>query len=283
MFKKHLLLFFIFTLPFFLFAFITTQPEFGWSKIKKDNDTLLFKTIAQIRFIGNENFDSASFTGRNAIEINYRLLKPLHNDTTKKFPLVVVFHGSGSIGNDNKSQLGVLVKLWASPANREKYPAYVLAPQFPSRSSNYVLDKRRNVLVSSPQPCLQTALQLIDSLKHTLNIDEKRIYLVGFSMGGSTVINALSAQPSWFAAGVSISGIPQFTEVKTLSTIPIWLMHGNLDTENPFECDKLFYKEVSVKNKTRFWEFENTRHDDIFSIVILGENIPEWLFSKKRE
>jgi predicted peptidase len=274
---------FLFLLAFIIAGFISNEPDFGWSKIKKNNDTLtLKKTIAEIRNVSNAVFDSASFKGENDIEIKYRLLKPLHNDTAKKFPLVVVFHGSGAIGSDNKSQLGALVKLWALPGNREKYPAYVLAPQFPSRSSNYALDKKRNVLVSSPQNCLRTALDLIDSLKQTLNIDPERIYLVGFSMGGSTVINALSARPDWFAAGVSISGVPQFVEVKKLADIPIWLMHGNRDTENPFSSDKQFYKEVSVKNKTRFWEFENTGHDDIFSTIILGEEIPGWLFSKKK-
>src|ERR1044071_335989 len=178
--------FFFFTLLFACasIAFIADEPEYGWSKIKKDTDTESRKrAITEIRSFSNVNFDSSAFTGKNNIPVKYRLLKPLNNDPAKKFPLVVLFHGSGAIGDDNISQLGVLVKLWGLPVNREKYPAYVLAPQFPSRSSNYVLDSNRNVLVSAPQSCLQTALQLIDSLKQTLNIDVERIYLVGFSMG----------------------------------------------------------------------------------------------------
>lgn len=281
--QQRAVLAFLFLLAFAAVGFIAQEPEYGWSTIKKDNDDeLRKKTIADIRSFSNTNFDSAAFTGKNKIEIKYRLLEPLHNDPAKKFPLIIVFHGSGAIGNDNSSQLGVLVKLWATPVNREKYPAYVLAPQFPSRSSNYALDSNRNMLSSTPQPCLETALQLIDSLRQTLNIDAEKIYLAGFSMGASTVINALSAKPDWFAAGVSIAGIPEFTEVKKLSNIPIWLMHGTLDTENPIQSDRKFYKEVSVNHKTRFWEFENTRHEDILSTIILGENIPQWLFSKKK-
>jgi predicted peptidase len=194
-----------------------------------------------------------------------------------------VFHGSNAVGNDNTSQLGILAKLFATEEIQAKYPAFILAPQFPSRSSNYVLDYSRNVLTSVPQPCLTTALQLIDSLKSNLNIDEKRIYLIGFSMGASSVINALSLKLDLFAAGISISGIPQFNKVKTLTNIPIWLIHGNIDTENPFNSDKQFFEEVSQNNKTRFWEFDNLAHNDIFSPAILTDELPKWLFKNKRK
>ncbi|MGF1925556.1 MAG: prolyl oligopeptidase family serine peptidase, partial [Bacteroidia bacterium] len=235
--------------------------------------------IANIKAIDHTVFETGSFIGKGTPTINYRLLKPeLKN--TKKHPLIIVFHGSGAVGKDNLAQLGILAKLWAMPEIKSKYPAYILAPQFPTRSSNYVEDKQRGVLTSVPQPCLETALQLIDSLKTSLNIDVTRIYALGFSMGGSSVTNVLSARPDLFAAGVSISGIPQFDKVKTLSNIPLWLMHGNLDTENPFASDAQFYKEAG--SKTRFWEIDGKAHNDIFSSLILGEAIPKWLLQHKK-
>jgi predicted peptidase len=255
------------------------RADFG-KNIEIDPDSTLSKQkVATIKSVSASLFASGSFSGTNHIPIQYRLLKPIASPKKKeKIPLVVVFHGSNAVGNDNISQLGILAKLWAMPEISTKYPAYILAPQFPTRSSNYVMDKSRGVLTSIPQPPLSVALELIDSLKQTLNIDEKRIYVIGFSMGASSVINVLSAKPELFAAGVSISGIPQFDNVKALSGIPIWLIHGNLDTENPFNSDAQFFKEVSYQNKTRFWEFSGKAHNDIFSSIILGENIPKWLF-----
>jgi predicted peptidase len=254
---------------------------FGKTKIDKSADSLYLKQrITEIKSLNTDAFTKGSFKGTADTAIVYRLLNP--NRTDKKLPLVIVFHGSNAVGNDNSSQLGILAKLFATNKIQAKYPAFILAPQFPSRSSNYVLDQSRNVLTSIPQPCLTTALQLIDSLKNTLNIDEKRIYLIGFSMGASSVINALSLKPDLFAAGISISGIPQFDKIKTLTNVPIWLIHGNMDTENPFNSDEQFYKEVS-HNKTRFWEFDNLAHNDIFAPAILTDELPRWLFKNKRK
>jgi predicted peptidase len=255
---------------------------FGKTKIDKSADSLYLKQrIAQIKGLNIGVFTKASFKGTADTAIAYRLLKPNH--TKNKLPLVIVFHGSNAVGTDNTSQLGILAKLFATDEIQAKYPAFILAPQFPSRSSNYVLDRSRNVLTSVPQSCLTTALQLIDSLKNTLNIDEKRIYLIGFSMGASSVINALALKPDVFAAGISISGIPQFNQVNRLANIPIWLIHGNIDTENPFNSDKEFFEEVSYQNKTRFWEFDNLAHNDIFSTAILTDELPKWLFKNKRK
>ena len=256
---------------------------FGKNKIEKSVDSIYLKQrIAEIKGLNTDVFTKGSFKGAGDTPIVYRLLKP--KSTNRKLPLVIVFHGSNAVGNDNSNQLGILAKLFATDKIQAKYPAFVLAPQFPSRSSNYVMDQSRNVLTSVPQPCLTTALQLIDSLlKSNLNIDEHRIYLIGFSMGASSVINALSLKPDLFAAGISISGIPQFDKVKTLTNIPIWLIHGNMDTENPFNSDEKFFEEVKYNNKTRFWEFDNLAHNDIFAPAILTDELPHWLFKNKRK
>lgn len=255
---------------------------FGKTTIEKSVDSIYLKRrIAEIKGLNTEVFTKGSFKGAGYTPIVYRLLKP--KNTNRKFPLVIVFHGSNAVGNDNTSQLGILAKLFAMDEIQAKYPAFVLAPQFPSRSSNYVMDQSRNVLTSVPQPCLTTALQLIDSLKSNLNIDVSRIYLIGFSMGASSVINALSLKPDLFAAGISISGIPQFDKVKTLTNIPIWLIHGNMDTENPFNSDEQFFEEVKYSNRTRFWEFDNLAHNDIFASAILTDELPHWLFKYKRK
>jgi len=255
---------------------------FGKTKIEKSVDSIYLKQrIAEIKGLNIDIFTKGSFKGTADTSIVYRLLKP--KSTNRKLPLVIVFHGSNAVGNDNTSQLGILAKLFATDEIQAKYPTFVLAPQFPSLSSNYVLDHSRNVLTSVPQSCLTTALQLIDSLKNTLNVDEKRIYLIGFSMGASSVINALALKQAIFAAGISISGIPQFNQVNRLANIPIWLIHGNIDAENPFNSDKQFFEEVSYKNKTRFWEFDNLAHNDIFAPVILTDELPKWLFKNKRK
>lgn len=245
-------------------------------------DTTLSKqAISKIKSLDNDVFDAATFVGKEQLEIQYRLFKPRQVEPNQKYPLVVVYHGSGRpVGTDNTSQLGILPKLFAGPDIQMQYPAFVLAPQFPTRSSDYVMDENRKVLSSTPRSCLNVALQLIDSLKSNLNIDTERIYVVGFSMGGSSVINSLSARPDLFAAGISISGIPEFERMKGMETTPIWLIHGLDDTENPIDSDEQFYKEMN--GNILFWKLKATTHDNIFTTKILGETLPAWLFKQRK-
>lgn len=265
----------------FIITCSNTQQPFGLTVMERNQDTSALKQqFLKLRNIDNNIFEQGIFVGKADQTIRFRLYKPKPGQIKQKLPLVVVYHGSGTaIGTDNKSQLGILQKLFAGPEVQKKYPAYVLAPQFPTRSSDYAMDQKRNVLYSTPRPCLNSALQLIDSLKYNLEIDSNRIYVVGFSMGGSTAINSLSEKPKLFAAAISISGIPQFDNPE-LSEIPIWLIHGIDDTENPINSDEQFYKEMN--GKIRFWKLKSTTHNDVFTTQILGETLPKWLFRHVR-
>lgn len=262
-----------------------TYSTFGMKEFPKQNDTLeLQQKIALIRNIPNSLFESGIFIGQQHDSIRYRLFKPRTAQTAaKRYPLILVLHGSGAIGTDNEKQLGVLAKLWLQEDIKTKYPAYILSPQFPNRSSNYEKDNARAVLASKPKACLQTVLQLLDSIEQTHFIDTNRIYVIGFSMGGSTVINAMIARPQLFAAGINISGIPQFQGMESIRKMPIWLIHGNSDSENPIHSDDQFYHEIKNKKKFRYWIFKNTEHNNIMCFKLLGNTIPEWLFKQVRK
>ena len=153
--------------------------------------------------------------------------------------------------------MGVLAKMWLLPENREKYPVYVLSPQFPQRSSNYHLDKDRNVLVSQSSEYLDLVLNSLDSFIEKENIDKSRIYVMGFSMGGSTTSNAISNRPNLFAAAINISGVSQFDKINTLQNMPIWMVHGSLDTENSPKSNMKFFEELKVSGNVFFWEFKD--------------------------
>lgn len=248
----------------------------------KDNETLRQKYIDQIKSINNNTFDSATYVGKNNVAIKYRLFQPAKKEN--KYPLVIVFHSSGKpIGTDNISQLGVLAKLFASEKIQTSYPSYILAPQFATRSSDYQMDDTRKILASKPRNCVDTVLELIDSLKQKLNIDPSRIYVIGFSMGGSTVINSINKRPDLFAAGISMSGIPEFTNLEALKKTPLWLIHGLSDTENPPNSDIVLFNELKPYQKIRFWKYEGVEHNNIFQEDLLGIALPDWLFKQAKK
>jgi predicted peptidase len=140
------------------------------------------QSIARISFIKSldySEFKEGQFSNEKK-SLNYRILSPEKLDLNKKYPLIVVFHGSGAVGSDNKSQMGILSKMWLLPENRKKFPAFVIAPQFPVRSSNYHLDEQLGVQVSESNEYLDLLLKSVDSLANSKNIDRSRIYVMGF-------------------------------------------------------------------------------------------------------
>ena len=53
---------------------------------------------------------------------------------------------------------------------------------------------------------LAAVFGLLDELAHEFNIDTDRVYVLGHSMGGAGVWNALHQQPQRFAAGITTAG-----------------------------------------------------------------------------
>jgi len=246
---------------------------------KKDSLGSLAK-IKEIKSLEFADFKPGKFK-EGGTEINFRLLKPNNLNQSKKYPLVLVFHGSGAVGTNNTSQMGVLSKMWLLPENRVKYPAYVLSPQFPIRSSNYHLDETRNVKVSESNAHLDLVLKSIDSLIIKENIDKDRIYVIGFSMGGATTMNAISKRPDLFSAAVNVSGISQFDKIDALTGLPIWIVHGSLDTDNLPQSNFRFFDEMKTKGNVFLWEYKDKYHNNILSAELVDE-IPKWLFKQTK-
>ena len=259
--------------------FSCTQKTVQYKFVKNVNYNS--QKLTEIKNVHIDLFDTANYSN-NTTAINYRILNPLYatKKSNKSYPLIIVLHGSGEIGTDNKAQMGILAKMWATPLFRLKYSAFILVPQFPRRSSNYVKDSVYNLPTSQAQPALQSLFGLIDSLKYNPKIDTKRIYLVGFSMGASTAMNALAQRKDLFAAAIAFSGIPDFSN--NVVNKPLWIIHGNADDVNTFSSDSLFYKRMIGNNakQIKFWEINKLKHEVPLSFIT-NEEIPKWLFKQK--
>jgi predicted peptidase len=273
----------LFSIVFSIVSCVSNPTKFGRkTEIFDKKDSL--KSLARIKEI--KSLDDADFIPgvfkEETTAVNFRFLKPKNLNETKKYPLILVFHGSGAIGTNNTSQMGVLSKMWLSAENREKYSTYVLSPQFPVRSSNYQLDESRNVKISQSNEHLDLVLKSLDSIIIKENIDPNRIYVMGFSMGGSTTSNAISKRPDLFAAAINISGISQFDQIKELQKIPIWIVHGSLDTDNLPQSNFKFYEEMKDQGNVFLWEYKDKYHNNILSSVLV-EEIPKFLFKQNKK
>ena len=60
--------------------------------------------IKQIKSLDFSDFTPGKFDN-GKVAVNYRFLKPKIIEKNKRYPLVLVFHGSGAIGTNNTSRL----------------------------------------------------------------------------------------------------------------------------------------------------------------------------------
>jgi predicted peptidase len=245
-------------------------------------DSLAFVNNRKIvNSLNTDVYLKKTFTKEN-IQIPYRLLKPKNNSNNQKYPLVITFHNSTRIGNDNENQLEPFAKIWLRPEIYNKYQCYVIAPQFSKRSSNY--EKNIDgIQISKSSKDVFAVLELIKNVeKEYPNIDKNRIYLIGYSMGASTAQNVLNIAPNIFAATVSVAAVPDFSNLKKLSKKNLWLIHGEKDDENPYIGSlELFNKLPSNKNLI-FTTFNNLNHNTIVIPFLITEEIPKWLFDKNK-
>ena len=140
----------------------------------------------------------------------YRLLKP-YVKTKENVPLLIFLHGSGERGNNNQSQLVHGGKFFLKETENKNFNSYIIFPQCKknSRWSNHKIDpwlssdSYNQTLLSDHSEML---VELIFSLIDEYNIDPKRIYIMGLSMGGYGTFDLTSKRPNIFAGAVPICG-----------------------------------------------------------------------------
>jgi predicted peptidase len=226
---------------------------------------------------------SAGVFEHGAGALSYRLLPPPDAQTGQRYPLVIVLHGSDAVGNDNRSQLGRLALSWSAPAVRARFPAYVLAPQFPERSANYHPSADDGLLAAEPGPNIPTLTALVAQLGKQYPIAADRVYVTGFSMGASAATQALLQQPGMFAAAVAFSGIaPERSAAARLAATPLLIVHGNADSENPIEPDRAMVAALQRQPgaKVRFLEYQGLEHQ-VPPDMLLSAAWRDWLFAQR--
>lgn len=218
--------------------------------------------VRVIERMPGEGWEARTFRGSDGVEIRYRLLPPENPRPGRRYPLVVVFHGSGEIGTDNQKQLDRFPRAWARPEIRRDYPAYVLAPQMPERSANYTAPPESATRASVPGRPLYATLELIDRLRAELPVDSSRVYAIGFSMGASTTFQAVALRPELFAAAIPVAGVPDVAQAERMARTPLWIIHGNSDEANPIGPDRasLPVLQAVPGAQVTFWEYDAGEH-----------------------
>ena len=203
--------------------------------------------------------------------------------TDAKLPLVIYLHGAGGVGDNIQKIKGQSGQLIQGIAKFEKGPCIIVAPQClkRAREKGGWIPAHLNILLAH--------------LKATLNVDEKRIYLTGNSMGGFGSWIWGGNNPEHFAAiapisgGIGSGGPKDVTKqidkwVANLVKVPVYAFAGEKDRVVPAERSKrmieLIQKAGGKHAKLKIYpdEGHNARR-----LVFTNAEYYNWMFSKKRE
>ncbi len=132
--------------------------------------------------------------------------------SAKKWPTIIILHGSGERGTD--LELAQTVGLAKLPKSGKKFPFLMIAPQ---------CDPGENWLSAK-------VIDLVDEVSEIFPVDPDRIYLTGNSMGGYGTFYAAAAYPDRFAAIAPVCGGGDAEAAERLINTPTWMFHGDADT-----------------------------------------------------
>ena len=217
-----------------------------------------------------------------AYALPYRL--PSEAPAGSRFPLVLILHGAGAMGTDNRAQIGVFAGAWARPDIRARFAGFIVVPQFDERSAVYTVDRRDSLPSSEGTARLDAALALVEHLVATRNVDPRRVYVVGFSMGGSAAWNALVRKPELFAGAVSIAGVPPTRALAgSLARMPILIVHGTADPQNPIAAARAMYDALRAAGSRtiRFRKYVGLDHR-VPPEFVVDTTWRSWLFAQQR-
>lgn len=224
---------------------------------------------------------------RSDWEMPYRLFRPSYQDRGR-LPLVMYLHGSGGLGSDNVKQMGLGnifgTRVWALPENQSRFPCWVVAPQTDRGWMRYAPPQEGDS-VAKVVPGLgdgaKLAFEIIDVLRRELAIDERRIYVVGQSMGGGGVWHMTAQRPGFFAAAVACCGSPSLEPASDSARTPIWNFHGDADDTVPVSVSRQRMAALRKAGAAPIsTEYVGVGHN-VWQWAFTEPELAKWMFSKR--
>ncbi len=223
--------------------------------------------------------------------LNYRMLLPKNFQKTKTYPLVLVLHGAGERGNDNKKQLLHGSNLFLNEKNRDSFPAIVIFPQCPENDywANIEADRSKQPITfqykykEAPTKAMALVIDLMEEMVEKPYVKTNQIYVMGLSMGGMGTFEILYRKPQMFAAAVPIcgGGDPDYVS-KYAKTVPLWVFHGAKDdVVNPILSTNMVSALLNNGGFPKFTLYDFANHNS-WDAAFAEPELLSWIFSKNK-
>lgn len=185
----------------------------------------------------------------------------------EKLPLVIQLHGAGERGNGESDLSLVEVHGFSEVVQDMECECILVMPQCPSDS--FWVAK------------IESIIEFIEQIKEEYNIDDTRIYLTGYSMGGYGTWYTAMAKPDLFAAIAPVCGGGMPWNASVLN-MPVWAFHGENDTVvTPVNSEEMVDKLKALGNDVKYTKVEGIAHavwDYAYNTQLL-----DWLLRNKKE
>ncbi len=281
----------------------------GWLSAFEDEPLLSNRPVRPNAEVPAETkwlFEKGVFRENSTTALPYRLLRPVNGlpatavgglqrnaqghlvdarGKAVRVPLVVFLHGVGERGYDNERQLLNGVQAFAEGEMLKRYPCYVLAPQCPPDARWSGADIRTAVTWSeTPTEPVRLLMGLIEQLlREHPDIDPKRVYLTGLSMGGAGVFDLLMRRPEWFAAAIPLCGGGDPAQAHRIRGVALWVFHGRLDeVVPPFRSRHIVEALRRQGQPVRYTEYDSLAHA-IWHQTYYNPQVMRWLFAQRKD
>jgi len=116
------------------------------------------------------------------------------------------------------------------------------------------------------------------------DIDEDRVYCIGYSMGGKGTWEWAMSSPKRFAAIIPMAFIADLSKLKDMVDLPIWAMVGTGDRRRAQGIPKMekALKELG-STAVRTTIFEGANHASTDDKAWAVEGLLDWLFAQSRK
>lgn len=216
----------------------------------------------------------------------YQVYLPFDYASRSDWPVALFLHGSGERGTDGMRQ--TLVGL--APAIRQQPERFPMIAVFPQARPDREWTGQQSAM----------ALAALKATLAEFRTDAKRVYLTGLSMGGHGSWYLAYRQPELFAAVLPIcgwvtrpndyaetvvppaDGPPMAAIVRRLGRMPIYLVHGEIDTAVAVQGSREPAAALkAAAAPVRYAELVGTHHNS-WDAAYASEDVIGWLLAQRR-
>ena len=189
-----------------------------------------------------------------------------NSDKNENKPLIVQLHGAGERGEGKEDLAKVDVHGFSKLLMTEDYDCMVVMPQCP--------------LNSFWAARVESLVRFVEQLIEEFNVDPKRVYLTGLSMGGFGTWYTAMARPDLFAAIAPVCGGGMAWNAGVLD-MPVWAFHGAEDNVvSPFYSDRMVEKLKELGADVTYTRVDGIAHNVWENAY--NKELLEWLLSKEK-